>query len=135
MGFAGRGVTPFITLAMRRGALMQPVERLVTIAALDLFALVPTATVLSGAPRDNTPRAGWGEVWLSRDGSLADSLGLPESEAPWVIVVSPAGGWSRRSTRWSATRRWPGWSPRSRSALRQRCRRRRAPGRRRRADR
>ena len=67
-----------------------PGARLVTMAALDLFALVPTSTIVSQA-RENTPRNGWGNVWLSRDGSLAHSLGLPESEVPWVIVVSPAG--------------------------------------------
>lgn len=72
---------------VRQGA---PEARLITMAALDLFPLIPTATVVSQA-RDNTPRARWSEVWLSRDGSLAASLGLPESEIPWVFVVSPAG--------------------------------------------
>ncbi len=67
-----------------------PQARLITMAALDLFALVPTASVVSQA-RENTPRHGWSNVWLSRDGSLANSLGLPESEVPWVIVVNPAG--------------------------------------------
>lgn len=68
----------------------EPTVRLVTMAALDLFALVPTSTIVSQA-RSNTPRARWSEVWLSRDGSLARSLDLPESEVPWVIVVAPSG--------------------------------------------
>ena len=72
------------------GSTRAPQARLITMAALDLFALVPTAAVVSQA-RENTPRHGWSNVWLSRDGSLASSLGLPESEVPWVIVVSPAG--------------------------------------------
>lgn len=62
----------------------------ITLVAIDLFPLIPTATVFSQA-RDNTPRERWGEVWLSRDGELAASLGLPESEAPWVFVVDPSG--------------------------------------------
>jgi len=81
---------PAISPWFRRVREAAPHVRMVTMAALDLFALVPTATVLSEA-RENTPRAGWSDVWLSRDGSLADALGLPESEVPWVIVVSPGG--------------------------------------------
>lgn len=81
---------PAISPWFRRVQEAAPHAHLVTMAALDLFPLVPTSTVLSEA-RANTPRARWGEVWLSRDGSLADALGLPESEIPWVIVVSPAG--------------------------------------------
>ncbi|MEZ4411057.1 MAG: hypothetical protein R3A52_31940 [Polyangiales bacterium] len=64
--------------------------RMYTFAALDLFALVPTASVMSEA-RDSTPRAQWSSVWLSRDGSLRRSLGLPEDETPWVVVVRPDG--------------------------------------------
>jgi hypothetical protein len=67
-----------------------PRVRLITMAALDLFPLVPTATIVSQA-RESTPRAGWVNVWLSRNGSLAESLGLPESEVPWVVVVAPNG--------------------------------------------
>ena len=64
--------------------------RLLTFVALDLFALVPTATVLSQA-REATPRSMWHTVWFSRDGSFADQLGLPESETPWVFVIDPSG--------------------------------------------
>jgi hypothetical protein len=63
---------------------------MLSFVALDLFALVPTATVLSQA-REATPRASWTTVWFSRDGSFADQLGLPESETPWVFVIDPAG--------------------------------------------
>lgn len=72
---------------VRQGA---PEAQLITMAALELFPLIPTATLISQA-RDSTPRGRWGEVWLSRDGSLATSLGLPESETPWVFVVDPSG--------------------------------------------
>lgn len=81
---------PHVSPWYRRVRDAAPHARLITMAALDLFALVPTAAVVSQA-RENTPRHGWSNVWLSRDGSLANSLGLPESEVPWVIVVSPAG--------------------------------------------
>lgn len=64
--------------------------RLLSFVALDLFALVPTATVLSQA-REATPRSSWSTVWFSRDGSFADQLGLPESETPWVFVIDPNG--------------------------------------------
>lgn len=64
--------------------------RVVTFAALDLFGLIPTATIVSEA-RGATPRARWSEVWLSRNGSLAESLGLPASETPFVFVVDAAG--------------------------------------------
>jgi hypothetical protein len=30
-------------------------------------------------------------VWFSRDGSLAEQLGLGDSETPWVFVVDPRG--------------------------------------------
>jgi hypothetical protein len=30
-------------------------------------------------------------VWFSRDGSFARSLGLPEEELPWVLVIDPDG--------------------------------------------
>ena len=64
--------------------------RMLSFVALDLFALVPTATVLSQA-RDATPRDAWHSVWFSRDGSFAQQLGLPESETPWVFVIDPSG--------------------------------------------
>lgn len=64
--------------------------RMLTFSALDLFALIPTATVRAQA-RSRTPRTQWRMVWLSRDGSLAAQLGLPESEVPWVFVVAPDG--------------------------------------------
>lgn len=64
--------------------------QLVSFVALDLFALVPTSTILSQA-REATPRASWRTVWFSRDGSFASQLGLPESETPWVFVIDPSG--------------------------------------------
>jgi hypothetical protein len=64
--------------------------RMLSFVALDLFALVPTSTVLSQA-RERTPRSSWHTVWFSRDGSFAEQLGLPESETPWVFVIDPAG--------------------------------------------
>lgn len=64
--------------------------RLYTFVAINLFPLVPTATVLSQA-RDRTPRPRWNTVWFSRDGSFARSLGLPEDETPWVLVTDPSG--------------------------------------------
>lgn len=64
--------------------------RILTFVAIDLFPLVPTATILSQA-REATPRHQWGTVWFSRDGSFADQLGLPESETPWVFVIDPQG--------------------------------------------
>lgn len=67
-----------------------PSTRLLTFVALDLFVLVPTATVVSQA-REATPRSRWHTVWFSRDGSFADQLGLPESEIPWVFVLDPSG--------------------------------------------
>lgn len=63
---------------------------LLSFTALDIFALVPTDTVLSQA-RARTPRPHWSRVWLSRDGALAQQLGLPDSELPWVFVVDPRG--------------------------------------------
>lgn len=71
--------------------------RIVTVAALDLFGMIPTDTIVSEA-RDATPRARWSDVWLSRNGALAESLGLPESETPFVFVIAPTGAWSRAST-------------------------------------
>lgn len=64
--------------------------RMLSFVALDLFALVPTATILSQA-REATPRSSWHTVWFSRDGSFAEQLGLPESETPWVFVIDPTG--------------------------------------------
>lgn len=64
--------------------------RLVNFVALDLFAMVPTSTVLSQA-REQTPRNAWHSVWFCRDGSFAEQLGLPDSETPWVFVIDPAG--------------------------------------------
>ena len=47
--------------------------RMVSFVALDLFAMVSTATVLSQA-RDATPRDAWNSVWFCRDGSFAEQL-------------------------------------------------------------
>lgn len=63
---------------------------MLTFTALDIFGLVPTGTILSQA-RERTPRAHWNRVWFSRDGSLAEQLGLDDSETPWVFVVDPRG--------------------------------------------
>lgn len=71
-------------------ARLPPVVQRVSLISLDIFGIVPTATIL-GRARDETPRARWGEVWLARDGSLAEQLGLPESETPWVFVIAPDG--------------------------------------------
>jgi len=71
-------------------ASVPPGTRIVTLIALDLFGLIPTSTVLSEA-RSRTPRPQWAWVWLSRDGSLAESLALEDSETPWVFVIDPAG--------------------------------------------
>lgn len=62
----------------------------VSLVSIDIFGLVPTSTIV-GRARDETPRARWGSVWLARDGSLAEQLGLPESETPWVFVIAPDG--------------------------------------------
>ncbi len=64
--------------------------RRTSMVALDIMGIVPTSTILGRARRE-TPRERWGAVWLSRDGSLAEALGLPESETPWAIVISPEG--------------------------------------------
>lgn len=71
-------------------AAVPPGTRMVTLRAFNLFALIPDVVAWSRA-RTRTPRAQWGAVWLSIDGSLARSLGLPESETPWVFVVDPGG--------------------------------------------
>lgn len=63
---------------------------MLTFTALDIFGLVPTGTILSQA-RERTPRPQWRQVWFSRDGSLAESLGLESDETPWVFVVDPRG--------------------------------------------
>ena len=67
-----------------------PGTRMLTFSALDLFGLIPTSTVVSLA-RERTPRNHWSTVWLSRDGSLAESLGLADSELPWVFVLDRSG--------------------------------------------
>lgn len=61
-----------------------------TFGALNIFPLVPTSSLISRA-RDSTPRALWRTVWFSRDGSFARSLGLPEEELPWVLVIDADG--------------------------------------------
>lgn len=67
-----------------------PGTPMLTFTALDIFGLVPTETILVQA-RERTPRAHWNRVWFSRDGSLAEQLGLGDSETPWVFVVDPRG--------------------------------------------
>jgi hypothetical protein len=64
--------------------------RMYTFAALSIFPLVPTALLIDQA-RGATPRPLWSSVWFSRDGSFARSLGLPEDEVPWVVVIHPDG--------------------------------------------
>ena len=86
-----KDVGPNVTAWWRQIESRMPAStRVLYFVALDLFALVPTATVLSQA-REATPRSRWHTVWFSRDGSFADQLGLPESETPWVFVLDPAG--------------------------------------------
>lgn len=63
--------------------------KMLTFVAVELFPLVLTSTVLSRA-RDATPRARWGSVWFCRDGTFAQQLGLPSSETPYVMVLSPS---------------------------------------------
>ncbi|MEZ4411062.1 MAG: hypothetical protein R3A52_31965 [Polyangiales bacterium] len=67
-----------------------PRARMYTFAALSMFPLLPTAMLISEA-RDSTPRPLWPTVWFSRDGSFRRSLGLPEEETPWVVVIRPDG--------------------------------------------
>ncbi|MEZ4392414.1 MAG: hypothetical protein R3A48_15100 [Polyangiales bacterium] len=64
--------------------------RVVSMAALSLFPLIPTSTILSRA-RSDAPRHRWRSIWVSRDGSLATSLGLEDGEDPWVFVLDPSG--------------------------------------------
>lgn len=65
-------------------------QRLLSFVAVNIFPLVPTATLVSQA-RSASPRERWNTVWLSRDGSFARSLGLPEEEMPWILVIDPQG--------------------------------------------
>lgn len=74
----------------RLETVVPPNTRMLTFAALNLFPLIATDTIV-GQARDATPRPRWGTVWLSRDGSFARSLGLPEVEMPWVYVINPEG--------------------------------------------
>ncbi len=91
LAMTDKDIGPAVTAWYRRVEPLLPVgARTLTFAALDLFPLVPTATIMSEA-RGTSPRCRWGEVWLSRDGSLASSLGLAEDELPWVFVVDPSG--------------------------------------------
>lgn len=53
-------------------------------AALILFPRIPTA-------RADAPRHRWRSIRVSRDGSLATSLGLGDSEDPWAFVLAPSG--------------------------------------------
>ena len=74
----------------RRMRVATPGARIITLVALDLFPLLLTSTLVSRV-QGTTPRSRWTEVWFSRDGSLATSLGLPETETPWVWVIDPSG--------------------------------------------
>lgn len=65
-------------------------QRLLSFVAVNIFPLVPTSALLSQA-RDASPRSRWNTVWMSRDGSFARALGLPEEELPWVLVIDPRG--------------------------------------------
>ena len=69
---------------------LPPSVQVVSMAALDMFPLIPTATIV-GRARDDAPRHRWRTIWVSRDGSLAQSLGLEESDDPWVFVIDPGG--------------------------------------------
>lgn len=64
--------------------------RMYTFAALSLVPLIPTGFLIDQA-RGSTPRPLWNQVWFSRDGSFAHSLGLPEEELPWIVVIDPEG--------------------------------------------
>ncbi len=69
---------------------LPPTVRVVSMAALDLFPLIPTS-MIEGRARADAPRHRWRSIWVSRDGSLATSLGLSEDEEPWLFVVDPSG--------------------------------------------
>lgn len=69
---------------------LPPAVRLYSFVAVNIFPLVPTATLISQA-RGSSPRERWNTVWLSRDGSFAQALGYPEEEMPWILVIDPQG--------------------------------------------
>lgn len=64
--------------------------RRVQFVALDIAGIVPTALARSIA-RDQAPEHTWHDTWFCRDGAFRASLGLPESETPWAIVLDARG--------------------------------------------
>jgi len=82
---------PAVHAWFQRGLLGMPSSvQVVSMAALNIFPLVPTATIV-GAARSDAPRARWRTIWVSRDGSLNRALDLGDDEDPWVFVVDPGG--------------------------------------------
>lgn len=67
-----------------------PEVRRVQILSVALAFFVPTATIRSIA-RGQSHEGLWRSTWMERDGDLAESLGLPESETPYAIVVDARG--------------------------------------------
>lgn len=62
----------------------------VTVLAFNLAFFIATATARSMA-RARTPESTWNTTWMERHGELAATLGLPESEVPFVFVLDPSG--------------------------------------------
>lgn len=69
---------------------LRPGVRKVQIVSLSLAFVVPTALARSMA-RDRSPSSVWRDTWLERDGDLAETLGLPESETPWAMALDERG--------------------------------------------
>lgn len=64
--------------------------RRVQIISVGLAFIVPTVTIRSIA-RGQSPEGVWRSTWMERDGDLAESLGLPESEVPYAIALDAEG--------------------------------------------
>jgi hypothetical protein len=62
----------------------------VIVMALDLAVIVPTALARSQA-RDGTPHHLWHLSWMDIGGTLRPTIGIPESEVPWIFVVDASG--------------------------------------------
>lgn len=82
---------PAVHAWFERGLLGMPSSvQVVSMAALNIIPLVPTAAIV-GAARADAPRHRWRTIWVSRDGSLNRALDLGDGEDPWVFVVNPDG--------------------------------------------
>lgn len=91
LAMTDKDIGPQLTAWRRQlGERLPPHARVLNLVALDIFGLVATSTVV-GQARERTPRPMWESVWFSRDGALAEQLGLADSETPWVFVVDPDG--------------------------------------------